>query len=46
METALLTQAKAAADAGRLLREDAAAAGAPPSRTGPARTARTPRPSQ
>ncbi|MFJ6940538.1 mobilization protein [Streptomyces sp. NPDC101132] len=36
-------QAKAAADAGLLLREAAAAAGAPPSRTGPARTARTSR---
>ncbi|MFJ4320669.1 mobilization protein [Streptomyces lavendulae] len=36
-------QAKAAAEAGRLLREAAAAAGAPPSRTGPARTARASR---
>ncbi|MFE3585562.1 hypothetical protein [Streptomyces vinaceus] len=34
-------QAKAASEAGRLLREAAVAAGAPPSRTGPARTART-----
>ncbi|MFJ5552527.1 mobilization protein [Streptomyces sp. NPDC093225] len=34
-------QAKAAADAGRLLREAAAVAGAPPKRPGPARTART-----
>ncbi|MEU6315689.1 mobilization protein [Streptomyces sp. NPDC047014] len=34
-------QAKAAAEAGRLLREAAAAAGAPPARTGPARTAGT-----
>ncbi|MFJ3880866.1 hypothetical protein ACIPW5_25890 [Streptomyces sp. NPDC090077] len=36
-------QAKAAADAGRLLRDAAATAGAPPSSTGPARTARTAR---
>ncbi|MFE5537098.1 mobilization protein [Streptomyces sp. NPDC056519] len=36
-------QAKAASEAGRLLREAAAAAGAPPSRTGPARTAKTSR---
>ncbi|QEV49529.1 mobilization protein [Streptomyces vinaceus] len=34
-------QAKAASEAGRLLREAAAAAGAPAARTGPARTVRT-----